>query len=432
MTKPLLSPQWIAQLGNFSRLIVGFSGGLDSTVLLHVLASQSSLRNKLVAVHVNHGISSNAFSWQKHCAVFCKNFEIEFISESVTFDRSANIEEGARNARYEVFTSLLKANECLLLGHHLDDQAETVLLQLFRGAGVDGLAAMSESGSLGLGILARPFLLNTRGQIEEYATVHHLSWITDESNQDIHYSRNFLRHQIIPLLASRWPGVAGNIARTAGHCQQARVNLDELALQDCPELITPSQSLSIEPVKSLSFDRIANVLRVWLKKNQIRFPSTVTFQRIIHEVIFAAEDTTPLVSWDNIHIRRYQSYLYIDRIKEIYLPASTLWTDFPNPLSLEDTGIVLAVKKANEGISVPHDAAITIKFRQGGELFSWHGQTKQLKKLFQQWGIPPWLRDRTPLLYINDQLAAVAGYAVSDLFFTRNSSDTWQLLIKFK
>jgi tRNA(Ile)-lysidine synthase len=431
VTKPLLSPQWIAQLGSFSRLIVGFSGGLDSTVLLHVLASQSSLRNKLVAVHVNHGISSNAFSWENHCADFCKNLGVEFISESVTFDRSANIEEGARNARYEVFTSLLKDNECLLLGHHLDDQAETVLLQLFRGAGVDGLAAMPESISLRLGVLARPFLLSTRGHIEEYAEAHYLSWIRDESNQDIHYSRNFLRHQIMPLLASRWPGVVGNIARAAGHCQQARFNLDELALQDCPELIVSPHPLFIEPIKSLSLERIANVLRVWLKKNQIRLPSTVTFQRIIHEMIFAGDDATPLVSWDNTHIQRYQSYLYIDKSKDTYLPLSTDWIDFPNPLSLKELGFVLAVERADEGIGIPSDAIITIKFRQGGELFSWHGQTKQLKKLFQQWAIPPWLRDKIPLLYINDQLAAVVGYAVSDLFFIKNPSDAWRLLVKY-
>lgn len=430
MTKPLLSPQWIAQLGNYSRLLVGLSGGLDSTVLLHVLASEPAIGSKLVAVHVNHCISPFALEWQKHCADFCKNLGIELIAESVEFDRSANIEEGARNARYEVFTSLLQTNECLLLGHHLEDQAETVLLQLFRGAGVDGLAAMPESGFLGIGALARPFLSNSRQQIEAYAKVHQLCWITDESNKDIHYSRNFLRHQIMPLLASRWPGVAGNIARTAGHCQQARLNLDELALQDYPELMLPSYSLFIGSIESFSFDRIANIIRVWLKKNQIRLPSSATFQRIIHEVVFAGEDATPLVSWDNIYIRRYQSHLYIEFSKEIRQSISTDWTDFPDPLCLKESGITLFIQKADEGIRIPNDGTISIKFRQGGELFAWHGQTKQLKKLFQQWGIPPWRRDSIPLLYINDQLAAVAGYAVSDLFFTNNPSDAWRLLIQ--
>ncbi|WP_298623573.1 tRNA lysidine(34) synthetase TilS [uncultured Legionella sp.] len=431
MSKLLLSTPWLAQLEEYERLIVGFSGGLDSTVLLHLLASYSSLRNKLFAVHVNHGISPNALSWQKHCSDFCDNLAIEFFTESVDFDRSTNIEEGARNARYKVFTSLLEADGCLLLGHHLDDQAETLLLQLFRGTGIDGLAAMPESAALGAGSLVRPFLSHTRRQIENYAVNNHLTWITDESNDDTYYSRNFLRQQIIPLLASRWPGVAGNIARTAGHCQQARVNLDELALQDCPELNRTLHSIFIEPVKSLGVDRIANILRVWLKKNQIRLPSTATFQRIIHEVIFAGEDCMPVVSWNNISIRRYQSYLYLDKMKEAILPSSIEWTDFPSPLNLNDTGFVMTAKKADEGLNIPDNARITIKFRQGGERFSWHGQTKQLKKLFQQWGIPPWLRDRIPLLYINEHLAAVAGHAVSDLFFTKNSSTAWKLLINY-
>ncbi len=423
MTKPFLNPQWISRLKDFSRLIVGFSGGLDSTVLLHVLASQPSLHNKLVAMHVNHGISVNAFSWEKHCADFCQNNGINYISRSVEFDRSANIEEGARNARYGVFSSFLSNNECLLLGHHLDDQAETVLLQLFRGAGVDGLAAMTESSSLGAGTVCRPFLSISRQDIEHYAIAHQLNWINDESNQDIHYSRNYLRHQVVPLIAAKWPGVIGNIARTAGHCQQASSNLDELALLDCSELNT--SALFVGSIKLLNLDRVTNILRAWLKRNEVRLPSSKTLQRIIHEVIFADEDANPLVSWSTIHIRRYQSYLYLDRNPDVPPPLSIDWVDFPNPLKLKHMGTVLTAHKEDEGLKIPCGTIVTVQFRQGGESFVWHGQTKQLKKLMQQWGVPPWCRDKTPLIYINGQLAAVVGYAVSDLFFVKNASDTW-------
>lgn len=428
VTKPLLDSEWISRLKQYKRLIVGFSGGLDSTVLLHALLSQPSLVKKIVAVHINHGISSNAEYWQRHCESFCINFNINFKSETVEFDRSANIEEGARIARYEVFSSLVTKQDCLLLAHHLDDQAETLLLQLFRGAGVDGLAAMPEFGQLGMAVLARPFLKCSREQLEHYAAFHDLNWIEDESNQDVSYSRNYLRQQIMPILRKKWPGVVGNIARTATHCQQARANLDDLALQDSPELLEPAGALFIEPLKTLTIERITNVLRLWLKKNQIQLPSTLTFQRLIHEVIFASPDAMPLVSWDKIQVRRYKDHLYLDKKTLVNMPSQYDWTDFPQPLVLSDNDVNLTAQRTNQGVMVPQGAKLTIRYRQGGELFSWHGQTKHLKKLFQEWKVPPWLRDSIPLVYINDQLAVVVGYAVSDLFFTKDSAKAWEIL----
>jgi len=428
VTKSLLSSEWITRLSGFTKLIVGFSGGLDSTVLLHLLASHQSLRHRLIAVHINHGISSNAEYWQNHCEQFCLNLGIDFISRSVEFDRFANIEEGARVARYTVFSSLLGPRDCLILAHHRDDQAETVLLQLFRGAGVDGLAAMNELGSWGLGTLARPLLSYSREQLEHYAAHCKLKWIEDESNQEINYSRNYLRHQVMPLLLKKWPGVVGNIARTAIHCQQAKTNLDDLALYDNQELLAARSSLFIEPLKKLSIERMTNVLRVWLKKNQVPLPSTVTLQRLIHEVIFADLDATPLVTWDAIQVRRYQQHLYLDKKKVISLPSCIEWTEFPSPLVLTEYDFYLTAEKMTQGLIVPPNAKVEVKFRQGGEKFYWRGQTKQLKKLFQEWAIPPWLRDTIPLIYINDQFAAVVGYAISDSFFAHNSSDSWQLL----
>ncbi|BCA94991.1 tRNA(Ile)-lysidine synthase [Legionella antarctica] len=429
MTKSLLNAEWIARLREFNKLIIGFSGGLDSTVLLHVLATHSLLRHKLIAVHINHGISSNAEYWQNHCEQFCLNSGIDFLARSVQFDRSANVEEQARIARYTVFSSLLEAQrDCLVLAHHQDDQAETVLLQLFRGAGVDGLAAMSELSALGLGALARPLLIYSREQLEHYAASHQLKWIEDESNLEINYSRNYLRHQIMPLLLKKWPGVAGNIARTSIHCQQAKANLDDLAIGDNKELLVPRNSLFIEPLKKLSTERLTNVLRVWLKKNQIQLPSTATFQRLIHELICAGLDATPIVSWGEIQVRRYQQHLYLDKKKELSLPNCIEWTEFPLPLALTEYNFYVTAKKTKQGLIVPPKAKVVLRFREGGEHFCWHGQTKQLKKLFQEWAIPPWLRAKIPLLFINDELAAVVGYAVSDLFFSSNSSKAWLLV----
>jgi tRNA(Ile)-lysidine synthase len=170
----LLNSQWIERLQQFDQLIVGFSGGLDSTVLLHCIASHAALNSRLLAVHINHGISPNALHWQRHCEDFCHDLNIPFITEEVEFNRSSNIEEEARVARFTVFSRLLNKERCLLLGQHLDDQAETVLLQLFRGAGIDGLVGIQEYSSFSSGIMARPFLTHARAQLHHYALTQKL------------------------------------------------------------------------------------------------------------------------------------------------------------------------------------------------------------------------------------------------------------------
>ena len=431
MTKQLLSAEWSSRLEQWSRLVVGFSGGLDSSVLLHLLASHSSLKDKLLAVHVNHGISVHASMWQKHCQEFCLQLGVPYFSQAVAFDRSANLEERARTARYEAFGSVMKADSCLILAHHQDDQAETLLLQLFRGAGVDGLAAMSElSDNAGM-VVARPLLSHSRLQLEDYAQAHELQWVEDESNQNLHYSRNYLRQQVMPLLSQHWPGVVGNIARAADHCQQAKANLDELAQTDASELMQPTDSLAIEPLKILSFERITNILRVWIRKNQVPLPSAATFNRLIHEVIFASQDAMPMVSWGEFKVQRYDQRLYLGRKAVRKLPVCTNWTNFPQDLVLADLSLTVSAIKAEQGLKVPQDARVQLRFRQGGEEIRWRGQTKQLKKLFQEWQVPVWLRDSVPLIYINEQLAVVVQYAISDDFFTKEADQAWSFASTF-
>lgn len=418
----------MTRLSTFTQLTIGFSGGLDSTVLLHALAAHVQLRHKLRAVHVHHGMSPHATFWQNHCKKLCADWEIPFLSRSVQFNSSANFEEEARDARHGIFSSLLGTNDCLLLGHHRDDQAETLLLQLFRGAGIDGLAAMPESGSFASGSVARPFLSHSRQQLEEYARSHELTWIEDESNENTHYSRNYLRHKVLPLLTKKWPAVVGNICRTALHCQEAKTNLEELAMTDLHESDCASSTLLLPPLKKLSPHRLGNVLRFWLKKNQATMPSTLTFQRLIAEVIFARHDATPEVCWDDFHVHRYQNRLYINKKDRLFTPFSLEWTAFPAPLINEELQIHLIAKPSTQGLVIPDNATLKIQFRKGGEHLNWHGQTKQLKKLFQEWAIPPWRRKAIPLLYINEHLAAVVGYAISDIFYSSNAALAWELL----
>jgi tRNA(Ile)-lysidine synthase len=290
---------------------------------------------------------------------------------------------------------------------------------------------MSEIASWEKGQIARPLLSYSREILEDYARDHELNWVEDESNQNTYYSRNYLRQQIIPLLKQKWPRVVSNLARTAQHCQQAKVNLDDLAVNDHPELISATASLSLTSLKLLSIDRVTNVLRFWLKKNNIgQLPSTIILQKIIFEVLLARSDATPLVSWNGFHVRRYQQRLYLDKNQTTILPSYIEWSDFPSPLMVFEHKLHLIAEPMNQGLIVPRNNRVKIKFRQGGEDFYWHGQNKQLKKLFQEWSIPPWQRDRIPLIYINEQLAAVVGYAVSDLFFSQKDGQCWQIINK--
>lgn len=424
MTNSLLTESWLQKLSSYHRLYLGFSGGLDSTVLLHTLAQQANLCDKLQAVHIHHGLSANADAWQIHCQQFCNRIAVPLIHKQVQFDRSGNIEENARNARYQVFASLLKKNDALLLAHHADDQAETILLQLLRGAGIDGLAAMASSKAFAKGELLRPVLMHTRKMLEAYAAQHQLAWVEDESNQDSGFARNFLRQAIMPLLEKKWPVAVANLTRSAMHCQQAKNNLDALAEIDYQGLADQGNQLDLSLLLKLQESRMVNVLRFWFKNNQVRLPSTSLLNRIIKEVILASADAMPFVPWDDVVLRRYQQHLYLLKNKPSFdHPALIPWAKFPEPLTL--AAIHLQAIASTKGIQVPAGSRVDLRFRQGGESFYWHGQTKQLKKLLQQWQIPPWKRDEIPLLYINGQLAAVVGFAISDHFYGENVENTY-------
>ena len=422
MINSLLTDDWQQLFVNFRCLVVGFSGGLDSTVLLHCLANQPALIDKLQAVHVNHGLSVNATAWQIHCQQFCDSVGVPLSIRQVAVESSANIEEHARTARYQVFAELLAEIDGLLLAHHCDDQAETLLLQLFRGAGINGLAAMPSVKAFASGALVRPFLQHSRQRLEAYAHQHQLTWVDDESNQNPAFSRNYLRHHIMPLVQDKWPGVVSNLVRSASHCQQAKINLEALANIDCEDLNQRQTSLAISPLKKLSHARLANVLRVWLDNNDVRLPSVKLLNRIINEVIFARLDASPVVQWGNYVVRRYQQALSVQHNETPpCLTACIEWPTFPAPLPLDGDGEgehYLCASACENGLRVPAGCHVQIRYRQGGELFYWRKQTKQLKKLFQQWRVPPWQRDLIPLLYIDNDLAAVVGFAISDYYFS--------------
>ena len=408
----LLDEAWIKRLMGFDQLIVGFSGGLDSTVLVHALASYPALLDTLHAVHVHHGLSIHATSWQRQCESFCAKHRIVLTTHYVVLASRANLEEEARNARLRVFESLLREKSCLLLAHHRDDQAETLMLQLCRGAGVDGLAGIPPHRRFATGELARPLLQASRDDLRVYAKSHALTWVDDESNEDPSFSRNYVRHHIMPLLRDRWPAVARAMSRCAMHCQQAKSNLDDLAQIDCPELAQSCDRLSLDPLSQLTKARLGNVLRVWLTNQGVRAASAKRIDRLVHDVIFAGQDRTPSVQWGAFQVRRYRQTLYFLRAEQHPSLCKIDWPLFPEPL----LGYLNA-SPVSAGLHVPAGHVVDVRFRTGGETLVWKGKTRVLKTLFQAWGVPPWLRERVPLIYVDGKLAAVLDFCVSDPYY---------------
>ncbi len=330
----------------------------------------------------------------------------------------------------------------LLTAHTQDDQAETVLLQLLRGAGPKGLAAMPQIQIFFSGHLFRPLLNLSRRQLHEYAIQQNLSWIEDESNADQRFDRNFLRHRIMPLLRERWPGMTKNISRSASHCAEAAAGLSELArvdLNNDPRTESSLQRellggdspglLSLELLRALSPSRQRNLLRHWLKDSGCRLPNTRHVQRIQQDLINGRADSQPQVSWDGWVIRRYRQSLIVEAAALPVKINGRIYWDLSAPLPLPQ-GELVAVQQVDGGISLRIDPRrLNVRFRLGGErcLLTGKNQTTALKKLFQQWGVPPWRRSTIPLLYQDDELVAVIGYAICAPFAASAGEISWKI-----
>ncbi len=385
-----LGSQLASTLGSFNRIYVGFSGGLDSCVLLHVLSQKPLLRRKITAIHINHHISPYADNWAVFAQKTAQFLQIPCEIFSVVLDKKSNLEESAREARYAIFSSLLQNSlDVLILAHHQNDQAETLLMHLFRGAGIDGLAGIPEWRRLGKGQIYRPFLQLLRADLEHYAKERKLAWIEDESNRNLHFDRNFLRHQIIPQLEKRWPGLIPNLCRSARHCSQAKQYIQTDIIQILEEIVDKEQRLSIRVLLSYSRDTQCFVLREWLGCQGFKKPSQNKIERILDELIVAKPDGQPFVGWREGQVRRYQGLLYAISV------ANEKKYDFG-----------LQEKLAELKKQYP-EAKFEIRYRQGGETMQWHGQTHLLKKLLQEWKVPPWERNCIPLIYKDNVLIEV-------------------------
>lgn len=397
-------------------LWVGFSGGLDSQVLLHFLShyfwkNDTEKNYHLKAIHINHQLLAESTQWEKHCSKICRDLHIplKIIRVNIIKKPGESLEAKARDARYAVFKKTLKKNDILLTAHHQDDQAETFLYQLLRGAGLRGVSAMPQISILEKGFLVRPLLDFSRNDLKNYAEYHQLNWIEDPSNQDERFDRNYLRKSVLPVLKNRWTNTDKIFARFAKHCAEQEKLLMILAQKDYEACHGEyPNTLLISKFILLDKARQKNILRYFIEKLNFSLPSEKILTEIL-KICKAKNDKNPVISWQNTECRRYRNNLFIlSPIKQRQPELSDeekIWCDKNLSFNIESH------RPKNTGKN------IIITYRKGGEKFkplnSKH--TRTLKNLFQEWKIPIWLRDKIPLIYYDNKLVAIVGYATSML-----------------
>jgi tRNA(Ile)-lysidine synthase len=401
-------------------LCIAYSGGLDSSVLLHSLAElvARGAPYRLRAVHVDHRLQADSSKWREHCVRTAREAGIECTALSVEVpaaDGAGGLESAARKARYEALRKELRPDEVLLTAHHADDQLETMLLALVRGAGVRGLSAMPALQAFPPGWHARPLLPFSRAELETWARERGLSWIDDPSNEHVGFDRNYLRHQVVPALRERWPSVMHSAVRSAMHLGEAGRLLDSLAEADArAALVGPC--LRVPALKALEPERRRNLLRYWIKQQGVRAPSSRKLAAIEHDMLSAGEDREPCVEWDDAQMRRHAGLLYCIPLQSGLPEGLELkWPEgeaLELPARLGRLRVVAAhAGLAHEKLSWP----LTVRFRRGGERFRPAGDAhhRALKKLLQSSRVLPWWRERLPLVYSAGQLAAVADLWVA-------------------
>ncbi|MFI3156906.1 MAG: tRNA lysidine(34) synthetase TilS [Methylococcaceae bacterium] len=414
------------------RFYVAYSGGVDSHVLLHCCASISQLKGKLTAVYVHHGLQAAAESWAEHCEKTAKDLGLEFLTLRVNAKAAPgeSPEEAARNARYAALKSLIHSNDVLLLAQHQEDQLETVLLQLFRGSGLKGLSGMPERTVFGAGVMLRPLLNTTKQAISEYAQAHQLSWVEDPSNQSNDYDRNFLRNAVAPLLKQRWPAIDKTVARSAKHCADAQLLVEDVADELFTTVFNPADNtLSIGRLAEHQLHPQQLIIRHWFRHRGLKMPAQALVGRILTEVVAAAGHRDPVLSGQGYSIRRYRDKLYcLTNSPETGLEKKArqdrVWPAGQASIKI-GRGRALSWELCSKGILREHweCAKIEVRFRRGGEKICLPGRQghHSLKNLFQEAAIPPWERDATPLIYLNDTLAAVADLWISARFYSEKS-----------
>lgn len=432
-----------------TAMAIAYSGGLDSTVLLHLANTYAKAHNlSLFAFHVHHGLSVNADAWLAHCREQCGAWELPFDAREVKIaeQQKSGIEEAARLKRYAALGGMCNAHQVplLLTAHHQDDQAETVLLQLLRGSGVAGLSGMDSAnhapdllGDASL-MMGRPLLNLTREQLECYASQNELSFVEDESNLDPRYARNALRHQVMPILQQYFPGFQQRFSRTAQHAQSAQQLLIALAAQDLATCLEGTYLL-VSKLQSFSDERIDNMLRYWFGLRGMRMPSTSWLREMRTQLLQAKHDAQVCVTHADCHIRRHRDRVFItlrdDAIVD-EIDALTFQWDGSAAMHFPRFGGTLYFDAVEAGMDVAklRDQTLTLQLRSGGERLklALNRPTKSLKYHYQAFDVPAWERLRLPLLFNGKTLLFAAGIGMDCHALSDQASDQKQIGLRWK
>lgn len=409
-------PRALASLPTDAPLCVGFSGGLDSSALLHALALDDARRAQgLRAIHVHHGVHPDADAWAAHCAQRCTEWQVPLVIRRVRVSvRGAGLEAALRNARYAAFEATLAPGEALVLAHHLDDQAETFLLRALRASGIDGLASIAPMRELGAARVLRPLLATPRDALRAHADAHALDWIDDPGNADDAFDRNFLRHRVLPLLRERWPHAAASFARSAALCRNEATLLDDGDAQALASARTlDPATLRMEVLRTLPATRRARALRRWLRERRLPPLPTHLHEAVDAHLIDARADAQPRVEWAGAELRAWRGLLHAGRV---HRPLPALWRqawDGRGSLALPDGG----AWRLDGAAALP--AGCIAHARAGGEriVLPARAHSHALKHVLQDLGVPPWQRDHLPLLSTHDgDLLAAGDLVVSHRF----------------
>lgn len=426
--------------------VVAYSGGVDSHVLLHCC---SRLNLSVRAVHVHHGLQAVGDDWVKHCQAICDQLNISlhvvYVDARQKPGERQSPEESARNARYQALENALTQGDCLLTGQHLNDQAETLLLQLFRTATSAGLSAMPTTKRLGTFLHARPLLSFSRDEIERFAKGSDLNWIEDPSNEDILFDRNFVRKNVVPLLESRWPEAITQLS-TVARLQSNNLSVQEdMAAIDMANAIVMQDSklklstydvvslLSISALNKLSAARLLNVLRYWIIQLASKQPTRNLLEEIESSLIDSQQDANPIIVFSDYEFRKYQNNIYLLK-KNIAVDNKTSfeWNPSLTKVLQIPHGKLNVVDAVGAGLQNKlRDETLRVIFRQGGESFHPYGRqhSQRLKKLLQEEGVPPWERDTIPLVYFNEEFIAVVGLWISKQYVATENEPGWMINI---
>ncbi len=391
------SPQWLDDVFSAAQTVwIGLSGGVDSIVLLHSLQAQlsSEQASRLSVIHVHHGLSENADDWLKFCDDFCQKLGVNFVAERVSLKQQASLEDAARQARYQVFERVLSAKDILLLAHHAGDQVETVLFRLLRGTGGKGLSGMPEQRSVGqqAARLFRPFLNLSKADIEHYAKHHELQWIVDESNVDERFSRNFIRHRLVPKAQQRFPNMASNIVSTAKRVETDYAILSRFAQSQLALWCDEFGGLALHEIADFPTEE----RQFWLREFLAGFDLSVPYVQLqnLDLTFFSAADKQPEMQLLNHRLLRHQNHLYLLPLDQtVVLGKLQEGKAFPRTFDL----VTVRGAADCELRMRPHGVNLTLP----------NGKTRPLKKWLNDKGIPSWWREHLPYIYQHNELVAI-------------------------